>query len=71
MKVISDMIELQRSQIIQPKIVVKREMEMAFNDCPENVIRFLNKWSDKKLTATNENHFEPAQTLLNLYKFLN
>jgi len=71
MKVISDMIELQRSQIIQTKIVVKREMEMAFNDCPENVIRFLNKWSDKKFTASNENHFEPAQTLLNLYKFLN
>ena len=71
MKVISDMIELQISQIIQTKIVVKREMEMAFNDCPENVIRFLNKWSDKKLTASNENHFEPAQTLLNLYKFLN
>lgn len=71
MKIISDMIELHRSQIIQPKIVVKRELEMAFNDCPQNVIKFLNKWSDKKMTETNENHFEAAQTLLNLYKILN
>lgn len=71
MKTIDSLIELERSQIIQNKTVVKREQEMSFNSCPCCVIRFLNKWSDLKLTETNEDHFEAAQERLMYYTLLN
>lgn len=71
MRIIDSMIELQGSKIIDTKTVVKRELEMAFNDCPQQVINFISEHSDCKLNPSNENHFEPAQVLLNYYKLLN